>query len=87
MSAIPPDADKPRLVHDYGGMQLLDAREHLRVKLLGEPPKGVRWSLKDAGFKPMPGDANTYYRLTNPQAIFAAQMIGATFFPTAERDS
>ena len=73
-----------RLVVDYGGMQLHQASRDLQVKLLGEPPKGVRWALKDAGFKPVPEAAGTYARATTPDAIFQAQMIGATFFPSTK---
>lgn len=75
-----PEADKPRLISAYSGMNILDARDHIRIVLTREPPKGVRYELKRAGFNPMPGDSATFFRTTNPQAIFDAQMIGATFF-------
>lgn len=78
-TALPPDADKPRVVVDYGGMQILDARENIRVVLKGKPPRGVRWCLKDAGFRPSERET-VWNRPASPDAIFQAQNIGNTFF-------
>ena len=81
----PPEADKARMVIDYqgrnSGMQILDAREHIRVALTGEPPKGLRWALKDAGFKVMPGNDRMFIRTKNPDAIFNAHVIGREVCP------
>lgn len=70
--------DKPRLVVEYAGMQIFDARERIRVVLAGEPPRGVRWSLKDAGFEPR-GDG-TWDSPSSPRQIMLAQSIGNEFY-------
>lgn len=75
----PPPTDEPRVVIDYSGMQVLDCREHIQIRLTDPPPKGLRWSLKDAGFRPMP-ESNTWQRPHTPDAIFKAQTIGRAFF-------
>lgn len=73
-------SDKPRLVVEYIGMQIFDARDNIRVVLKGQPPRGMRWCLKDAGFKPSQG-STIWTRANCPDAIFQAQNIGTTFFP------
>ena len=76
-----------RLVIDYGGMQIHDARHDLRVVLIGQPPPGLRSCLLAQGFRRLPDDPTIYSRAASPDAIFNVQVIGRHFFPTTERDS
>lgn len=77
---LPPEADKPRMVIDYGGLQIWDARHDIRVVLKGEPPRGVKGCLRVEGFRQVRDGVWT--RPNTPDAIFTAQHIGATFFTT-----
>lgn len=72
-------SSEPRVVINYSGMQVLDAREHVQIRLTASPAKGLRTQLRAAGFKPMPG-GTTWQRPHTPDAIFKAQGIGRTFF-------
>lgn len=78
---VAPEADKPRVVCDYSGVQIIDARHHVRVVFKGDPPKGARYCLKDAGFQATPDGA--WQRPMSPDAVFQAQNIVALFFPTS----
>jgi len=79
---MPPDADKPREVCRYRNMQILDCRERIQVVITGEPPRGVRWTLKNEGFNRR---NNTTWEAPNtPITIMAAQAIGSTFFEEQE---
>lgn len=78
------EADKPRLVVDYGGLQIWDARENIRVVLKGKPPRGIRWCLKDAGFRPSERET-VWNRPACPDAIMQAQSIGTIFFSEQEK--
>lgn len=69
--------DKPRVVAIYRGLQIVDAREHIRVVFETDPPRGLRWCLKDAGFKPAADGA--WERRMCPDAIFQAQAIAKLF--------
>lgn len=75
----PPGSEKPRLVCDYGGLQILDARDEIQVRITqSPPPRGLRWGLKDAGFKSTNGMLWT--RPHTPDAIMKAQTVGNIFF-------
>lgn len=74
----PPDADKPRLVAQYQGLQIFDARDRIQVVITGEPPRGVRWTLKNEGFTRR--DNATWEAPNTPMSVMAAQAIGSTFF-------
>jgi hypothetical protein len=78
-----PDADKPRLVCRYRGLQILDARENILVVIVGEPPVGARGGLRHEGFR---RDSNsTWSAPATPMAILAAQAIGTIFFSEQEK--
>lgn len=76
--AIPPEADKPRIVCRYRGMQVLDAREHVLVVIEGEQPCGVGAGLRAEGFRRR--SSNSWEAPANPQNYMAAQVIGRTYF-------
>lgn len=78
-----PGEEKPRLVVSYAGMNIYDARENIRVVLSSATPRGVRWCLKDAGFKSTDG-GTVWNRPHSPDAIMQAQNIGFTFFTTSQ---
>jgi len=75
---IPPGADKPRLVIDYGGLQIHESRYAVRLLLIGKPPLGLTARLREDGFTRRAD--GTWDRPNNPHSIFAAQAIGRTFF-------
>lgn len=74
----PPDAEKPRTVCRYLGMQICDARDRIQVVIDGEPPRGVRWSLRNEGFSRR---SNGIWEAPHtPMSIMAARAIGSEFF-------
>lgn len=76
--------EKPRKVCDYQGLQIWNAREFVRVVFTTPPPRGMRWCLKDAGFKPAADGA--WERRMCPDAIFQAQAI-AKIFSTTDQET
>lgn len=76
-----PDPDKTRMVVDYGGLQIHESRSHIRVVILKGAPNTVRDHLHIAGFRKAQDGA--WERPNCPAAIFSAQLIGRTFFPTS----
>lgn len=75
---LPAEADKGRVVIEYAGIQVLDARARLRVVLTGETPRGVKGCLRLDGFRPV---ADGIWEAPHtPATIFAAQSIVKTFF-------
>lgn len=79
-----PESDKPRIVARYRGLQLVDARDFIRVVFDADPPRGMRWCLKNAGFKPAADGA--WERRMCPDAIFQAQAI-AKIFSTTDQET
>lgn len=74
------EADKPKVVIEYRGLQIRDARDHIQLHFTSmPPPRGVKWCMKDAGFKSSNG-GRTWIKPNTPDAIFTAQSIGNTFF-------
>lgn len=80
LPTIPAPEPEPRVVIDYSGCQVLDAREHIRFEVKADVPSGLRWCLKDAGFRPVTSSKKTWQRKSCPDAIFQAQSIASTFF-------
>lgn len=78
----PPDADKPRVVVEYSGMQILNCREHVQVLLGSNPPRGIRGSLRIEGFKE--NDRGIWEAALTPRNIMSAQAIGNTYFKDGE---
>lgn len=76
-------SEKPRIVCRYLGAQIRDAREHVQVVLTIEPPRGVKNSLRHAGFRPTGVDGE-WRRAHSPIAVIKAQAICNTFFKTEE---
>lgn len=76
--ALDPSADKPRVVVDYAGVQIVDAREMVRVVFTGSPAAGVRGCLRHEGFARAADGA--FERRASPAAIYAAQAILNTFY-------
>lgn len=74
---LDPCADKTRIVIDYGGVQIEDARDNIRVVVKGETPKGMRACLRVEGFKAASDGA--WERRNSPDAIFKAQEIVTLF--------
>lgn len=73
-------ADKPRVVVEYAGVQLRDSRESIQLHFTIMPiPRGMRWCMKDCGFKPSNG-GKTWIKPHSPSAIFDAQNLASTFF-------
>lgn len=70
--------DKPRLVREYQGMQIFDARERILVVLGSNPPRGVRYCLRDAGFEQR--GEGVYDSPSSPRQIMLAQSIGNEFY-------
>lgn len=76
--ALRPEADKPREVIALRGIQVLDARDRLRVVLRGKPPVGVKTCLRHSGFQPI--SDGVWEAPHSPSTIFAATDIVKTFF-------
>lgn len=67
----------------YSGVQVIDAREHIRIKVSGLEPAGFRAGLRAGGFKPA-GD-RTWERAHTTAAIVEAQAIINVFFPADKK--
>jgi hypothetical protein len=75
---IPAEADKSRLVCQYSGLQIFDARERIQVVLADPQPVGIRACLRHEGFK-LRG-SGIWEAPATPMSITAAQAIGHEFF-------
>jgi hypothetical protein len=71
---------RPRLVVNYGGLQIYDARDRIQIVIDGAPPRGLAGSLHVEGFRRL--NASTWDAPANPMNIATAQAIGAAFFTT-----
>lgn len=78
----PADADKPRVVCRYRGMQVLDARDRVLVVIEGDHPCGLGAGLRAEGFRRR--SRNIWEAPANPQNYMAAQVIGRTYFEEQE---
>lgn len=76
--AVKQKADQPRLVSLYKGMAIFDARKTIRVRLIGEPPRGLKGSLRMSGFRTY--EPGIWEAPHTPANIFTAENIGAEFF-------
>lgn len=77
-------AEPPRVVSRYRGVQLQDAREHLLVVFTAPPKRGVKYCLRDLGFRALAnGD---FDKPMSARAIFQAQGLFNEFYgaPDAE---
>jgi hypothetical protein len=72
-----------KVVIAYSGVQILDCREHIRIKIAGTEPAGFRAGLKAAGFKP--AGEQTWERPHTTAAIVEAQAILNVFFPADKK--
>jgi hypothetical protein len=84
--ALPPEADKPRVVCRYKGAQIRDAREHVQIVFSVEPPRGVKGCLRIEGFQPT-GPDGAWQRRHTPIAVIKAQAICNTFFQPEEQET
>lgn len=75
---LPAEADKPRCVVDYGGMQIWDRREQIRVVLVQPAPLGITGCLRREGFTRR--GEGIWDAPHNPMSITTAQAIGSAFF-------
>lgn len=77
-------AEPARIVSRYAGVQLQDARERLIVAFTDKPKRGVKYCLRDLGFRSLPnGD---FDKPMSTKAIFDAQHVCNEFYgaPDAE---
>ena len=74
----PPDAEKPRVVCRYRGMNICDARERVQIVIEGAPPRGMAGSLQVEGFRRI--NSHTWEAPANPMNYATAQAIGTAFF-------
>lgn len=75
------DPIRPRVVASYRGVQLLDAREHVRIVFTDVPRRGVLVALRFcAGFRQHGSESLVFERAMSPAAIFEAQGVLAEFY-------
>lgn len=73
-----PDAEKPRTVCVYRGMQIQDCRDRIQVVTDGTWPAGARAGLRVEGFRKR--SDTTWDAPSSPMSIAAARAIGNIFF-------
>ncbi len=71
---------KPRTVVRYRGANLEDSRSHIRVVLIGTPPRGLLGALRHVGSFEKTRQSHIWRRRSSPSAIFEAQAILNEFF-------
>lgn len=74
----PPDAQKPRIVCKYSGMNILDCRERIQIVIEGAIPRGAGFCLRNEGFTRC--SKSTWDAPATPMSIATAQAIGNAFF-------
>ena len=73
----PPEAEKPRLVCRYQGMQIFNARDRIVVVLSEDPPHGIRGGLKVEGFQRQAD--GSWAKPHSVMAIMEARAVGSAF--------
>ena len=63
---------QPRVVARYAGVQIEDAREHIRISFATKPPRGLAGKLSSAGWS-RDGGTGPFIKRSTPTAIFEAQ--------------